>query len=160
MAGRLAAAAEAGRPAKRNRTWRTRRRSRWSWTLLLGGGLVAALASCGPSAEKVEARRVVSLIDRMRKTPPEKRAPLIDAISAETISGDAAIQARDRCAAAYRALHEGTKLESEVRRQLALPSPPASAIENLARAEAAIRGATEAMPRCNEALAALRRLSK
>jgi hypothetical protein len=128
--------------------------------LLLGCGLVAALMSCGPSAEKVEARRVVSLIDRMRKTPPEKRAPLIEALGEETISGQAATVARDRCAEAYRALDEGTKLESEVRRQLALPSPPASAIKNLARAEEAIRGATEAMPRCNEALAALRRLSR
>ncbi|MBW2528519.1 MAG: hypothetical protein JRI23_30370 [Deltaproteobacteria bacterium] len=121
---------------------------------------LATAAACGPSAEALEARRVVSLIDRMRKTPPEQRAPLIAKLEQEPARGEAAKRARDRCAAAYRALDDGTKLESKVRRQLALPSPPATALEDLTRAEAEIRKATEAMPRCNEALAAARRIGR
>lgn len=146
-----------GFPPGRPRRWSGDRSGR---SLVASGVLLAALVSCGPSAEKLEARRLVSLIDRMRSTPPERREPLIAAVEEEPVQGDAAKRARDRCGAAYRALHEGNQLESEVTRKLALPSPPPSAVADSSNAETKIRQATEAMPRCNEALAALRRASR
>lgn len=116
--------------------------------------------ACKSSAERQEARRVVAAIDRMRQSPPEHREPLIVALEKQTVDTEIARQARDRCAEAYRALHDGAALESELRRRLALPTPPATAAADLARAEARIDHATRVMPRCNEALAALRRAGR
>lgn len=102
----------------------------------------------------------MALIDRMRAAAPERREPLLEALERETIRGKAAEQARHRCAGAYRGLLQASRLESRAREQLAYPSPPATALRDLADAEAKLKQATAEMPRCNEALAALRRISR
>lgn len=115
---------------------------------------------CGPSADKKEARRVVSLIDRIRDAKPEQRKALLDELDRASVKGADARQARQHCASAYRALIEGQRLESEVRQQLAYPSPSPTLVADLAEAERKVDAAATAMPQCNEALGALRRLAR
>ena len=128
--------------------------------LALCFALLGATLACGPSAEQREARRVVAQIDRLRSATPEQREPLLDALERQGLAGAASKEARRRCAGAYRALLEASRLESRAREQLAYPSPPPSALHDLASAEAKVKQATAEMPRCNEALAALRRLAR
>lgn len=126
------------------------------------GSLLFALAvvGCGPSADQKEARQVVYIIDRVRDAKPEQRKTLLAELERASIKGADARRARQHCTTAYGALLEGQRLESEARQQLAYPSPSPTLVADLAEAERKVDVAATAMPRCNEALGALRRLAR
>ena len=125
-------------------------------TSVLLAGLLA-LASCGPSEEVLEARRVARAIDLVRDAPNDPvsgRKALLEKLEAEPIKGAVALAAREACAKAYRPFVEGQELEAHVRAKLGGPPEELdpSVLAALAGAEAKLGEAKAAMPECDRAL--------
>jgi hypothetical protein len=104
--------------------------------------------------------RTLLELERMREAEPAAREGLLASLGAAKAQGEAAERARASCVTAYGALHESTRLEAEVRRQLASPSPTPTALADLQKAEAELERAKAAMPACDGAMVALRQLAR
>jgi hypothetical protein len=127
----------------------------------LGRGRAALCAacllwSCGPSAEKQEAQRVVALVERVRQAELEGRAPELETLEKEHPKGELAKRARDACFEAFSALHE-SQLRLRELKQAGKPEGDISAetIQRLIMAEQALKRAEDGMPGCDEAMRAL-----
>ena len=122
----------------------------------------AALAACARSPERVEADQVRSAIERLRGSPADDEAArrkLVAELASKPAGMDEARRARDACAEAYGLLTDAKSLEKKAKAAAAPGSPTsgAEALGDLNAAEAKLAAATQAMPACDEASAALRR---
>jgi hypothetical protein len=130
-------------------------------SLLLAALVTPVLCGCGPSKEKLEAERVLRAIDVLRDSPPEPlaaREALIVELEKQQASHPLAIEARDKCARAYRLLIEGKALQAKVGTWLNKPGgETAEVLRDFLAAEAKVKESAEAMPDCSEAAANLRR---
>ena len=72
--------------------------------------LVSSSVGCAPSAEKVEAERVLHAVDAIRdsEAPAATRLDMVKALEADKATTPRAVAARDACAKAYRPLFEAT----------------------------------------------------
>ena len=123
---------------------------------------VAILSACGPSAEALEAARLLHAIDALRDVPNDPvtaRKALLDQLDAEPASGKLAAAARSACITAYRPMVEGQMLEARVRaRHRAAPEDiQPDLLVDLATAEAKLKESKAAMPECERTKAELRR---
>jgi hypothetical protein len=124
--------------------------------------LLAAVATsaCGPSAETLEAQRVLRAIDVLRDAPTEPlsaREPLVADLERQEAKAPAALRARDACVKAYRLLLEGKTLHAGVEKQLSTPGGASlDTLRDLAAAETKIKESSEVMPECSRAAADLR----
>jgi hypothetical protein len=120
-----------------------------------------AVVACGPSAEKLEAERVLRAIDVLRDAPSEPsaaREALVTALEREQATFPAAVRARDTCAKAYRLLIEGKALQAKVGKGLSEPGgATADVLRDFLAAESKITESAATMPQCDEAVADLRR---
>jgi hypothetical protein len=128
------------------------------------GMMVVALASlgCGPSAEKLEAQRVLREVDAVRDGagPAAGRLELLKKLEADGAQGKLAAATRDACATAYRPLFEATAAMEEVKRAQADGSVGPEVFDALRQAEAALESSKSAMPACESAHADLSRASR
>ena len=129
--------------------------------LLLAALSAPVLCGCGPSKEKLEAERVLRAIDVLRDSPPEPlaaREALIVELEKQKASYPLAVEARDKCARAYRLLIEGKALQAKVGTWLNKPGGETTEVlRDFLAAEAKVKESAEAMPDCSEAAANLRR---
>jgi hypothetical protein len=126
--------------------------------------LLHATAGCGPSAEKQETDALLHAADALRDAPSEPlaaRQALLDALVRQAAPGALATDARDACVQAYRLLLDASAVEARVRKQLEEPAEAGAAalsdVADLASAEAKLKESAAVMPRCDAALAELRR---
>jgi hypothetical protein len=130
-----------------------------AWTELgLGLGAVVAAIGCGRSAEQQEAVTLLARLERMREADAGERQGLLATLEQQHARGEIAERARSVCVSAYRALHESTRLEAQVRRELASPDPAPTSLADLQKAEDELSRAKREMPDCDGAIVALRQL--
>lgn len=127
---------------------------------LARGALVAlALCACGPSPEAIERARVLAALDRLRDAPAgasvARRQLLADLAQTPAVVPEVA-RARDTCAAAYRALLDGTEIQSSVRAALDKGEPSPALAARLLEAESRIKQSDTVMPDCERAIVGLR----
>jgi hypothetical protein len=116
------------------------------------------LAGCS-SPEAQEDRAILTAIDVLRESSPDdatKRRELIDALAKRPATNPLAIEARDKCAEAYRYMLEGQIGTQKVKTALARPAEkPTNLAEELAAAEKSILKSEPAMRACQKATAEL-----
>jgi hypothetical protein len=123
--------------------------------------LLASIAvACGPSAETLEAQRVLRSLDVLRDAPSEPlsaREQLVADLERQEAKAAASVRARDACVKAYRLLIEGKTLQARVEKQLATPGGASlDTLRDLAAAEVKIKESADAMPECDRAASDLR----
>lgn len=125
--------------------------------------LFAALLApaCGPSRERVEAERILVLLDKLRMAEHEARGPLLAEIEKDHATGEAAERARSSCAAAFRALHDAQAAIAEVEKSVddskkAGTVPDAALLGKLDDAQRRLGEANAQMPTCSQTVAALK----
>lgn len=122
---------------------------------------VAALAlGAGCSAEKREAQSMLVQIEQLRATPAEQREPLIAQLEQSRANGPEAEAARQQCAQAYRQLHEGTRLSTELKRTMDPKNPTPQQLADLKRADQQIIAAEKGLGDCSRAVVKLRQALK
>ena len=130
-------------------------------SLVLAALVTPVFCGCGPSKEKLEAERVLRAIDVLRDSPPEPaaaREALVVELEKQQATYPLAIEARDKCARAYRLLIEGKALQAKVGTWLNKPGGETTEVlRDFLAAEAKVKESAEAMPDCSEAAANLRR---
>jgi hypothetical protein len=125
--------------------------------------LAIALAACSRSPEKVEADEVKAAIDRLRRVDQgdlERTRALLGELEKKPATLAEARQARDACADAYRlfvdALEIMVKAKPKVKAKAELSDAELGrTTEELDLAQKKLDAANLAMPKCDEASAAL-----
>jgi hypothetical protein len=128
--------------------------------IALGLGLAGftTASGCGRSAEQREATSLLARLERMREADAAEREGLLATLEQQHPQGQTAERARTVCVSAYRALHESTRLEARVRRELSSPDPAPTSLADLQKAEDELARAKREMPECDGAIVALRQL--
>jgi hypothetical protein len=123
-------------------------------------GLLLIAAACGPPAEVVERERLLAAIDALRDAPSadtRRRRGLLEALERQAATTPPAVEARDACASAYRALLDADDLGTEMLHALNRgEGPPPDLPAQLREAEAKAAQARSRMPGCESALTRLR----
>ena len=122
------------------------------------GLLLLAAVSCGRPSEVVESQRVLAAIDALRDAPgldTRRRRALLEALERQPAGARPAVEAREACSAAYRALLDADDLGREAGRGL-LRGERTESPRQILEAEAGVAQARILMPGCESALAGLR----
>lgn len=127
--------------------------------------LLALAAACGPSAEKLEAARVLHAVEVVRAAPAgadvEARLRLVDALEAAPATLPEALKAREFCAKGFREMFEAEALLAEAEREVKKSAPMFSDIAILtAAAEKKVETSRLAMTTCDLATGALRTIAE
>jgi len=118
---------------------------------------------CGHGADERESAAILEQVDRLRLADPAEREPLLASLEHTRPKNVVADQARQHCAAAYRALLENLQLTERLKQAVraakadAGSRPDDAAVSrDLDAAEKTLATANQEMPQCDQAMAALR----
>jgi len=127
--------------------------------------LATLVAACGPSAEKLEAARLLRAVEVVRAAPPrgdvEARLRLVDALEREPATLPVALRAREHCGKAFRAMFEAEGLLAEAEREMTREAPKITDVAIMtAGAERKVEESRVAMEACDLAAGALRTIAE
>jgi hypothetical protein len=117
----------------------------------LPGLMLLAAPACGPSADKREAQAVLGAIERAQDATGKAREEPLAALERMPARMPTAARAKESCAGALRALHDGTRRVEQLAGSLA------DGGAELREAERALDDAQRRLPDCQQATAELRR---
>lgn len=86
----------------------------------------AAVAACGPSKEKEEARVVGAAVEALIAAPNDKKRDALDALDKTPCASDAACEVKNTCVDAFRPLVKALAIKDEIRAAMRAPGAAAS----------------------------------